>query len=135
MPAGAADLLFGANWGGSEVGDAHKIRMVEKVLVQQGAGDSRASRAAGGVLVVADAAASSGGCATVLDARGQEGGGAEREKLDEWLDDAQLQRLSSSDLEGLMDQFLLRVVQQLVNLASVDEDLVAGEELNGLDSR
>mmetsp|Transcript_15268 Transcript_15268/g.22982 ORF Transcript_15268/g.22982 Transcript_15268/m.22982 type:complete len:868 (+) Transcript_15268:91-2694(+) len=50
---------------------------------------------------------------------------------DGWLDDKALSTLSSADLERLMDQFLLRVVQQLVQIATMDDDLQA--ELDHLD--
>lgn len=50
----------------------------------------------------------------------------------EWLDDQQLSQISSSDLEKLMDRYFMAVVQQLVQVASLDDDLIA--ELDSLDS-
>lgn len=90
----------------------HKIRIVEKLLVQGGDALLGLNKSSLGL-----------------------GTGLERfDKGDEWLDDAQLLGMSSNDLEDLLDKFLLRVVQQLVNLASVDEDLLAASELDSLDA-
>jgi hypothetical protein len=50
----------------------------------------------------------------------------------QWLDDTQLALLSTNSLQLLMDQYLLSVVTQLVQLASVDDDLRI--ELDALDS-
>lgn len=52
---------------------------------------------------------------------------------DDWLDDKSLSLLSSSDLEKLMDKYLLNVVNQLVQLAISDDDLKA--ELDHVDPR
>lgn len=52
-------------------------------------------------------------------------------KEDEWLDDNALSVLSNADLESLMEQFLFRIVRQLVQLATSDDDLQA--ELHSLD--
>lgn len=104
----------------------HKIRIVERMLVQGRGGVS---------LTEGEVESTVKQAMTGLDlGLGQRSKDPDTERNDGWLDDAQLLGLSSSDLESLMDQFLMRVVQQLVNLASVDEDLLAGEELDGLDS-
>jgi hypothetical protein len=51
---------------------------------------------------------------------------------DQWLDDAQLALMSTTDLEKLTERYLMSVVKQLVQLASVDDDLRT--ELDALDS-
>lgn len=47
----------------------------------------------------------------------------------EWLDDNQLSQLSNHQLESLMDKLVMNVVKQLVQLASVDDDLKAEIDL------
>lgn len=51
---------------------------------------------------------------------------------DEWLDDNQLSNLSASEIEELMDKYTISVVNQLVQLASVDDDLKT--EIDSIDS-
>lgn len=50
---------------------------------------------------------------------------------DTWLDDATLSGLSIMDLEKMSDNYIMFVVNQLVNIAAVDDDLLA--ELDALD--
>ncbi len=50
----------------------------------------------------------------------------------EWIDDYELSQLSPTDLEKLMDRYLMSVVKQLVQLASLDDELKA--ELDALDA-
>lgn len=57
---------------------------------------------------------------------------SERSHDEEWLDDKALALLSAADLEKLMDKFLLRVVKQLVQMVTLDDDLKA--ELDTLDA-
>ncbi|CAM9667168.1 unnamed protein product, partial [Discosporangium mesarthrocarpum] len=52
--------------------------------------------------------------------------------LNHLLDDAVLNQIGEKKLEGLLDQMVIRVVHQLVRLASADSALE--EELNALDS-
>ena len=49
-----------------------------------------------------------------------------------WLDDHELSELSTEDLETLMDRYIMVVVKQLVQLATMDDDLKA--EIDSLDS-
>ncbi len=49
----------------------------------------------------------------------------------EWIDDYELSQLSPTDLEKLMDRYLMSVVKQLVQFASLDDELKA--ELDALD--
>ena len=51
---------------------------------------------------------------------------------DDWLDDNQLSDLSVSDIESVMDKYTISIVNQLVQLASVDDDLKA--EIDSIDS-
>eukprot|EP00981_Chlorochromonas_danica_P015686 scaffold14361_cov193-Ochromonas_danica.AAC.21 len=53
----------------------------------------------------------------------------------EWLDDLQVSNLSNQELEAMMDRYIMAVVQQLVQLGSVDEELRAeidAVDINGL---
>lgn len=50
----------------------------------------------------------------------------------EWLDDTQLSTLSNSELESLMERYIMAVVKELVQLAAVDDDLKA--EMDSLDA-
>lgn len=51
---------------------------------------------------------------------------------DEWLDDNQLASMNNAELEQVMDHYIMRVVQQLVQLAAVDDDLIA--EIDSVDA-
>jgi len=95
---GAGDSDVFANSSGNR--GINKIRIVEKMLVQGGV-------SLNGVESTVKQAMTS------LDP-GQRGKEPDAERNDGWLDDAQLLGLSSSDLESLMDQFLMRVVCSLV---------------------
>jgi hypothetical protein len=116
---------------GSGSGDSrmHKIRIVEKLLTSSSSSSS--TRGTGGVMA---AAMSSGREAVMGNGLFPPGGASSlmpSQSDDGWLDDSTLSTLSTSDLEKLMDQFLVRVVQQLVHFATMDDDLKA--ELDHLD--
>lgn len=96
----------------------HKIRIVERLLHSGGPG---------GVLGLGlDGALGVGG------SPGSKPGPVLPPSDDGWLDDTTLSTLSTNDLEKLMDQFLVRVVQQLVQFATLDDDLKT--ELDHVDS-
>lgn len=78
----------------------HKIRIVEKFLGQGG--------------ISRDDVESS--MRQAMACKSKE---TDADKNDDWLDDAQLLGMSSTDLEGLMDQFLLRVVRHWCFAAGV----------------
>lgn len=59
-------------------------------------------------------------------------GGGEGTDGVEWLDDTQLSTLSNSELESLMERYIMAVVKELVQLAAVDDDLKA--EMDSLDA-
>eukprot|EP01038_Epipyxis_sp_PR26KG_P014148 gene14148-18986_t len=52
--------------------------------------------------------------------------------LGEWLDDLELSKLSNNEIEAIMERDIMSVVKQLVQLASLDDDLKA--EINSLDT-
>lgn len=63
---------------------------------------------------------------------GNSGSGSGGDPAEQWLDDQQLSSLSHDELEALMDRYIMAVVQQMVQLAALDDDLQA--EIDSLDS-
>ena len=49
-----------------------------------------------------------------------------------WLDDNELSKLSALEIEALMDSYIMLVVKQLVQLAAIDDELIA--EIDSLDA-